>query len=121
MHFNNSLRSSRILTVILLISFLSIALGMASPPAAQAAGDIRVEVNGKTVAFDVPPTLVQGRTLVPLRGIFEALGVTPGWDNTTQTIRKGGKHQSVGPVIGCGPHHLEKMVEGISISRRAIF
>lgn len=86
MYTKKPLQKSRILTVILLISFLSIALGTASPPAAQAAGDIQVEVNGKAVIFDVPPTLVQGRTLVPLRGIFEALGVTPEWDNTTQTV-----------------------------------
>lgn len=32
-------------------------------------------VNGREVTLDVPPTVVQGRTLVPLRFVGEALGV----------------------------------------------
>ncbi|MGV8150067.1 MAG: stalk domain-containing protein, partial [Alkaliphilus sp.] len=38
------------------------------------------------LSFDVPPTIIQGRTLVPLRAIFEALGATVSWDGETRTI-----------------------------------
>jgi len=48
--------------------------------------DIRVTVDGRNVEFDVPPTVIEGRTLVPLRGIFEALGVTPVWHASTRTV-----------------------------------
>lgn len=34
---------------------------------------------------DTPPTIVDGRTLVPLRAIFEALGAEVQWDNATRT------------------------------------
>lgn len=34
---------------------------------------------------DVPPTIVENRTLVPLRAIFEALGATVAWDADTRT------------------------------------
>lgn len=34
---------------------------------------------------EVPPTVVDGHTLVPLRSIFDALGATLEWDNATQT------------------------------------
>ena len=47
---------------------------------------IKVIIDIKNVKFDVPPTIVNGRTLVPLRAIFEALGATVEWDDATQTV-----------------------------------
>lgn len=35
---------------------------------------IKVKVNGKPIIFDIAPIIKDGRTLVPLRYIFEALG-----------------------------------------------
>lgn len=47
--------------------------------------DISVLVDGEKVTFDVPPSLINGRTMVPLRAIFEALGATVEWDGATST------------------------------------
>lgn len=49
-------------------------------------GDINVSVDNNSLAFDVPPTIINGRTLVPLRIIFESLGANVQWDSTTQSI-----------------------------------
>lgn len=53
---------------------------------------IKVLLDGKEVSFDQPPVLDEGRTLVPLRAIFEALGGAVSWDDSTKTIKaaKGG-------------------------------
>lgn len=48
--------------------------------------DISVYVNDKKLSFDQPPILQDGRTLVPLRAIFEALGALVEWEPSTQTI-----------------------------------
>ena len=48
--------------------------------------EIKVIVNGTTLAFDQPPIVVDGRTLVPLRAIFEALGATVEWDAPVQAV-----------------------------------
>jgi peptide/nickel transport system substrate-binding protein len=48
---------------------------------------IRVTINGAPLAMDVAPTIQNGRTLVPMRAIFEALGATVHWDDATSTIR----------------------------------
>lgn len=48
-------------------------------------GSVRVIVNGKTLASDVPAQSVNGRTMVPLRPIFEALGAKVYWDSATST------------------------------------
>ena len=47
---------------------------------------IQVELNGHPLSFRVPPTQVNGRTMVPLRGIFESLGAQVNWDADTSTI-----------------------------------
>lgn len=47
---------------------------------------IVVYIDGKRVYFDVPPQIEGGRTLVPLRAIFEALGCKVNWDSKTKNI-----------------------------------
>ena len=48
---------------------------------------ISVFVNDEKVDFDVNPMLINNRTMVPVRAIFEALGATVTWDNNTQTAK----------------------------------
>jgi len=63
-----------------------IALGMAMPVALQAA-EVNVTINGEAVDFEgQPPTIIDGRTLVPVRGVFEALGFDVDWVQETQTV-----------------------------------
>ena len=52
---------------------------------AFAADDIKVTINGKNLTMDQPPVLVNDRTLVPVRAIFEALGAKVDWNNDTNT------------------------------------
>lgn len=59
-------------------------LFMTTHSTAQSA--IRVYVDGQIVNFDVPPNVIQGRVLVPLRGVFERLGATVDYDGRTQHI-----------------------------------
>ena len=48
-------------------------------------------VNGEAVDVDVPPTLVNGRTLVPVRFVSEAMGFQADWDpgNRRVTVSDG--------------------------------
>lgn len=77
----------RSLRVYIFSAFLSVlmlfAVGIA--PAAPA---ITVRIDGKTLSFgvDASPQIVQGRTLVPLRAIFEALGAQVQWQAETKTV-----------------------------------
>ena len=40
---------------------------------------VNVTLNEKAIEFDQPPIIVDGRTLVPVRAIFEALGADVYW------------------------------------------
>ena len=52
----------------------------------MAENDIRVNLNDKTLSFDVLPQIINERTMVPLRAIFEALGASVDWNQETKTI-----------------------------------
>ncbi len=43
-------------------------------------------VNGQARTMDVPPRIIDGRTLIPLRFFGEALGAVVDWNGTTRTI-----------------------------------
>lgn len=51
--------------------------------------EISVYVNGIKVTFDQQPFIQDGRTLVPVRAIFEALGASVEWDSPFVTAKKG--------------------------------
>lgn len=58
------------------------------PLGAFAAGqnDIKVKINDQILYFDVNPIIDNGRTLVPVRGIFENLGADVQWIAQTSTV-----------------------------------
>ena len=68
----------------LLLAIAIVATSMLTISAFAADG-ITVYVLGEKVAFDVKPEITNGRTMVPMRAIFEALGCTVDWDDTNKT------------------------------------
>ncbi len=55
--------------------------------APAAPSEIQILVNDVKVEADVPPVIVDGRTLVPVRAIFEALGANVEWIAETRTAK----------------------------------
>jgi len=49
-------------------------------------GKAEIVTNGVAKALDVPAQIIDSRTMVPLRAIFEALGATVEWDDATKTV-----------------------------------
>lgn len=48
--------------------------------------DIKVFVNGYEIATDVSPVIKEGRTLLPVRAICQAIGASVSWEGETQTV-----------------------------------
>jgi len=70
---------------------LAVVLGISALPAfalpAQAASTgVKVLLDGNLMTFDVPPQIINNRTMVPLRAIFEAMGAKVDWVGETQTV-----------------------------------
>ncbi len=64
-------------------------------------GNVSALKNGVPVTIDVPPSIVDNRTLVPVRFVSEALGSEVGWDETKRqvSIRTSGGTQSPNPSV----------------------
>jgi len=75
------MKTRRFLGIMLALIILISAL-----PVTAAETEIRVFLNGEELSFDVPPQLINGRTMAPMRAIFEALGSEIEWDDETQSI-----------------------------------
>ena len=61
---------------------------------AAAENPIRLIVNGKTIQTDVPPQMMEGRVMVPIRGVAEALGAEVKWDEENRAVMIDTKTQS---------------------------
>ncbi|MBQ1302430.1 MAG: copper amine oxidase N-terminal domain-containing protein [Firmicutes bacterium] len=82
----STIRTSKIFVISILIITL-LAMGSVTAFGEQTAStDITVVLNGQTLNFDQPALGIDNRTMVPVRGILEALGATVGWDQETLTI-----------------------------------
>ncbi|MDO4482522.1 MAG: copper amine oxidase N-terminal domain-containing protein [Bacillota bacterium] len=55
-------------------------------PAYAAQDNIEVYFDGQPVIFDVQPVIENGRTLVPMRAIFETFGADVEWNGETRTV-----------------------------------
>ncbi len=73
----------KILSVILC---LSLTVTLIAGATSVSADEITVELDGNPIEFDVKPEIIDGRTMVPLRKIFEEIGASVKWDNDTQTV-----------------------------------
>lgn len=49
--------------------------------------DIRVYIDGEEIEFDVKPAVINQRTMVPMRFIFEYFGLEVEWNQKDQSIR----------------------------------
>lgn len=65
---------------------LTLAVGASFGGAAQAQPTAQVYLNGAPLRLQVAPMQQNGRTLVPMRDIFEALGATVNYNSLNQSI-----------------------------------
>lgn len=61
---------------------------------------IQVILNGSKLDFDVAPVILEGRTLVPLQVIFNAMGVNLNWNGKNQIVTAQSKGITINLPIG---------------------
>jgi hypothetical protein len=69
----------RLLTAVVTVFLLFATSVFAYPP-------IKVYVDSQAVSFDQAPVIIDDRTLVPMRAIFQALGSEVSWYEPTKTV-----------------------------------
>lgn len=71
-------KNARNFTIIMIILIFFNSVSFAEP--------IKINLDGSQLSMPMDPVLQDGRTLVPLRAIFETLGATVDWENDTRTV-----------------------------------
>ncbi len=71
------MRKALLISLILIFSLTGILQSAAAP---------HVVLDGNNLTFEVPPAIENGRTMVPLRAIFEAPGASVQWDDASRTV-----------------------------------
>ncbi len=76
------------LTMVLVLCLSTLAF---AAPQFDESMNVKVVLDGTELEFDQKPVVEAGRTLVPVRKIFESLGATVDYDEATETVisRKG--------------------------------
>lgn len=69
-----------------LIALLLTTASLFTFSAACFAANPSVYLNGEKMTFDAEPFIDNGRTLVPMRAIFEAVNAAVQWDEETRTV-----------------------------------
>ena len=62
--------------------------------------NISLQINGSEISAEVPPTIMEGRTMVPVRAIFEAVGANIDFDAETKTITAKKGDTTVNMTVG---------------------
>ncbi len=99
----------RCLSVCLALTLLC-TLFSAAPAIAE--DGIEITINGAAQVFDQMPVMVNDRVLVPMRGIFEALGAEVSWDDATQTAT-GTKD---GKVVSLSIGNTQASIDGTAVT-----
>ena len=95
----------KLLSVVLSLSLVAILF---LSTANVSAGEITVEIDGKPIEFDVNPQIIEGRTMVPLRKIFEGIGALVKWDNDTQTVQARKSSKTITLSVGSADLQIDK-------------
>ncbi len=89
-----------ILCVVMMCAFLNVS----------ADENVTVYMNGKFIEFDVPPIVTDGRTLVPMRKLFEELGAKVDWDGENNIATGYSKGIYVMLPVGRDYYNIDEIV-----------
>lgn len=84
-----------------LVGFTAAAVAVLAMHGIVSAGEaVSIEIDGHTLAADPPAQITDGRTLVPMRAIFEALDTQIEWDADTKTVHASANGHEISLTVG---------------------
>lgn len=98
---------------------MSVMLLLNMPLSALANQSISVYMNNEKINFDTEPMLINDRTMVPMRAIFEKLGAVVEWDDKNNTALVQKEHKSISVTIGA-PYMTNGHMRAIPLDSPAV-
>ena len=88
--------------------------------AVPAYADINLTLNNNVIATDTAPVIIDGRTLVPVRAIFENLGAEVGWDNATKTVTATTAEQKIILTLNSATAYVDDVQKTLDVPAQSI-
>ncbi len=82
--------------------------------------EVTVVLDGEVLNFDVPAQIIDERTMVPMRAIFEKLGATVEWDGETNTVTAHKKGVLIDMTIGDTAITRNTIEQGIDVPAQLV-
>lgn len=101
-----------------LITLLMVALGVTASFAGSSA--IRIDLDGAEIAADSPPVIENGRTLAPVRAVFEAMGGTVTWNQSSREVTLVKDDMTVKLKIGSKSAYINGTEKTLDVPARLI-
>ena len=76
---------------------------------------IRVSLDDEEIIFDVTPQIIDGRTLVPMRAIFESLGLNVTWEAETKTAIGKNSKDTISFTVGAKEANVNGSLMGLDV------
>lgn len=81
---------------------------------------IKIYLNGERLVVSIDPIVESGITLVPMRSIFEGLGMEVKWDSSTQTVTGTGNNVATKITIGENRAYVDGSEVNLPVSAKVI-
>jgi len=82
--------------------------------------EVKIQVDGVDVAGDSPPVIIDGRTLVPARFVFEAMGGTVIWNGATGEVTVSVAETEVKLKVGSTKAYINGAETSLDVPARII-
>ncbi|GAA0136882.1 hypothetical protein YSY43_37230 [Paenibacillus sp. YSY-4.3] len=103
-----------------LLSMLIFSIVLLPTQTQSATQEITVIINGEKQQYDQPPVLQNGRTLVPLRGIFETLGAKVNWNQVEKKVSATKDNQMIELTIGSNHAKINSKLHKLDVEAKTI-
>lgn len=85
-NYKSTIRCKHRLIILLIISFAIAITWLPTASAVTGSSTPQVILNGQKLSFEVAPVIENGRTMVPVRTIFEAMGANVSWNASSRVV-----------------------------------
>lgn len=106
-----SIKKIFMITMVLILCFTITAFGQ---------DQVKIYVNNEIVSFDVEPFIENGRTLIPLRGVFEKLGARVDWNKSLQEVVIKDDNNEIEMLLGKNKVMVNGVIKDIDVPTRMI-
>ncbi|MCL2224154.1 MAG: copper amine oxidase N-terminal domain-containing protein [Defluviitaleaceae bacterium] len=102
------------------VAFMVFFAIFATPYVAAASADINLIINGERAVFPQPPVIVDGTTLVPVRGVFETLGYQVEWLPAERSARITNSRNEILATVGSNTFYTNGTAHNLNIPAQII-